>query len=108
MSILIKGIEMPTDCPMCPLSHWDFTGRFRGCKAVNGKRYAMETEPEYFDSNYRPPWCPLVPIPKHGRLIDAVELCKTIIYAKADDFLKAGFISYVKAANTVIEAEGEE
>ena len=70
MSVLIKNMEMPKDCPMCPFAYWDFTEEFRGCKVVNGKKYAMDTEPGYPETNFRPSWCPLVPVPPHGRLIE--------------------------------------
>lgn len=67
MSILIKGMEMPKDCPMCPMSHWDMGNNFRGCEIVSGKKHAIR-DPEYANSNHRPNWCPLVPVPPHGRL----------------------------------------
>lgn len=109
MSILIKNMEMPKDCPMCPLSHWDFAGEFRGCKAVNGKRYAMETEPEYFDSNYRPPWCPLVELPPHGRLIDADEFLDRAIGTQCfrGDYALM-LVELVGESTTIIEAEGKK
>lgn len=73
MSILIKGMEMPRDCPMCPLSHWNRLDEFTGCEVVNGKRFAVTTDEGYAQSDTRPIWCPLVEIPPHGRLIDADE-----------------------------------
>lgn len=67
MSILIPGMEMPTTCAKCPLGH------------INAKRYAIECYAEYptklFDYDLARhstnPFCPLVPVPPHGRLIDA-------------------------------------
>ena len=73
MSILIKGMEMPKDCPMCPLAHWDVAGTFTGCNIVCGKKYAM-SDREYANRDTRPDWCPLVPVPPHGRVIDADAL----------------------------------
>ena len=70
MSILIKGMKMPKDCPYCPLAHWNFKNEFTGCEIV--KKY-FSTEEMYADG--RPDFCPLVEIPPHGRLIDAEE-CK--------------------------------
>ena len=87
MSVYIN-MEMPKDCPMCPLSHWDFTGEFRGCKVVNGKKYAMETEPGYPETNFRPSWCPLLHVPEHGRLIDADALCKVLQRNAEDEWNK--------------------
>ena len=55
MSILIKGVEMPTCCSDCdiPCDRW------------------MDVE----DGN-RSDECPLVTVPPHGRLIDADSLMK--------------------------------
>ena len=61
MSVLICNMEMPTSCADC---------RF----AVDGWCYACppksEAERQRITTNY----CPLVPVPPHGRLIDAEAL----------------------------------
>ena len=57
MSILIKGMEMPTSCAFC---------RFNGAYC-----YAKGDEDAHSTLS-----CPLIPIPAHGRLIDADELWK--------------------------------
>ena len=55
MSVLIKGMEMPTSCAFC---------RFYGAYCyAKGDEDAHSTAP-----------CPLVPVPPHGRLIDADAL----------------------------------
>ena len=75
MSILIKGMEMPKDCPMCPMAYWDEFNTFRGCDITKGKRHAVVNDKEYAESSTRPDWCPLVEVPEpHGRLIDADAL----------------------------------
>ena len=74
MSILIKGVEMPKDCMFCPMAHWNKIDRLTGCEVVGGKRYAPEMDTVYWESGHRPDWCPLVEVPKHGRLIDADAL----------------------------------
>ena len=64
MGVLIRGMEMPTSCDDCRLNNGI------SCYAV----------PEYMEDGVvgrtddRPNWCPLVPIPPHGRLIDAGAL----------------------------------
>lgn len=64
MSVLIKGMEMPSSCDDCRLTNGI------SCYAV----------PEYTEDEVvgrtddRPDWCPLVEIPPHGRLIDADAL----------------------------------
>ena len=58
MSIIIKGMEMPTSCQHCFAS--DDENRF--CRAAI----------EYIPMLGKPNFCPLVPVPTpHGRLIDA-------------------------------------
>ena len=59
MSILIKDMEMPKDCPMCPMAHYDALNHFRGCEVVPGKRHAMN-DPNYANTSTRPDWCPLI------------------------------------------------
>ena len=76
MSVLVKGIKMPKDCPQCLLSSWSpITDKFLGCFVVPGKRYAVLKDKEYAESSERPDCCPLVELPeKHGRLIDENEV----------------------------------
>jgi hypothetical protein len=61
MGIYIKDMEMPTSCGDCRLS-------------VDGWCYACapksDEERKHITTNY----CPLIPVPKHGRLIDADAL----------------------------------
>lgn len=72
MSILIKGLKMPEDCPQCPLSHWNKLDQLTGCELV--RRYVPESESSYWQSDKRPEWCPLVGLPDHGDLIDRSRL----------------------------------
>lgn len=74
MSVLIKGVRLPKNCPMCLMSHWTPGGTFMGCNAVSGKKFAMD-DADYRNSVGRPTWCPLVEVPTpHGRLIDADKM----------------------------------
>jgi len=97
MSILIKGMKMPKDCPMCPLSHWNKLDEFTGCEVVNGKRFAVTNDKGYAQSNTRPSWCPLVEIPPHGRLIDADKL--------EDVFSGLGDRAYRRTKGTIMDAQ---
>lgn len=72
MSVLIKGMEMPVSCAACSLQSYDIDDQ-KFCGADREGRSI------HFDL-CRPSWCPLVPIPPHGRLIDADAL-------KADYFV---------------------
>ena len=61
MSILTKGMYMPPSCYFCPMTN---DGLYL-CKANNPYRQ-LEDDCE----ERRPDWCPLVPVPPHGDLID--------------------------------------
>lgn len=81
MSILIKGMEMPTSCSVCPMLEGD---RMDGlCHAASrwlddDEYWTWYVYPEGDVDDSKPCNCPLVPVPPHGDLIDAdklVELC---------------------------------
>lgn len=59
----ILVIDMPDDCPVCPMAHWNKIDEFTGCDAVSGKKYAINDK-EYAESSSRPSWCPLRPLPQ--------------------------------------------
>lgn len=65
MSILIEGMEMPKGCASCPFFDDECFGAYK-CDAVQS--WGSDTE--------RASGCPLIPIPPHGRLIDADALHK--------------------------------
>ena len=72
MSVLIKDMELPKDCPYCKMAYYNASDEFTGCAVVPNKRYAMHNDAVYAKSTQRPDWCPFIEIPKpHGRLIDA-------------------------------------
>lgn len=60
MSIYIKGMEMPKNCYSC-----DF-GKFHS----DGGQYCGRHMRSVNSGLSRPDWCPLVPVPPHGRLGD--------------------------------------
>ena len=111
MGIYIKGMEMPKDCDRCRFS----TSRGE-CYATGG----------FNPYGARPDWCPLVEIPKHGRLIDADALTDAIDstdwYHQAPNkemvhgansaehqawYKEQDVYSVLENAPTIIEEEGE-
>lgn len=102
MSILIKDMEMPESCLVCPACQGD------ECWIIEGRPQVPDI------INRRARWCPLVSVPMHGRLIDADVLMQTI--REHDYPLTAHFNSIdngmftdgiqqaVDAAPTIIEA----
>ena len=61
MSILIPGMEMPTNCCQCPVN-------MEICK--RGYKYLLE-HPELYDN--RADDCPLVPVPEHGQILRVLK-----------------------------------
>ena len=62
MSVIVKGLKMPTSCTRCTLDAFGY------CTAA--RRYS-----EGSTTHERASFCPLVELPeKHGRLIDADAL----------------------------------
>lgn len=100
MSVYIKGFPLPNNCGACPL-------RLAWCR----ERIYMVTRPER---------CPLVPVPPHGRLIDADELrwcydnsgvADDVISKENYDQLKVAVAvvrQTIDDAPTIIEAEEGE
>jgi hypothetical protein len=118
MSIIIKGMEMPTNCFECS---WR-------CK-VDPENLLCRISGEYFEETFsgtiqnRHKSCPLVPVPPHGRLGDLDALMEK----DNDDFSKimemtapatvfstaladahTAIQEFLKAAPTIIPAEEGE
>ena len=94
MSVYIKGMEMPKNCCQCPVN-------MEVCK--RGYMYLLE-HPELYDN--RAEDCPLVPVPEHGRLIDANPL--TYVMGMDEHFspLEAIYLmGLVTDAPTIIPAD---
>lgn len=93
MSILIKGMEMPSCCDDC----WalDEYGDYPVCRITSEQRgYNFRIREKRMDN------CPLVPVPPHGRLIDADDT-ENIILVMNDNGI--GFKRII--APIIIEAE---
>lgn len=88
MSILIKGMEMPKNCYSCWLGH-----KCPKYEALLWNEISKERKAD----------CPLVPIPPHGRLIDADKLAKLEVIPSDNWVFRA-----IEKAPTIIKAEGKE
>lgn len=105
--VYIKGMEMPKNCYGCPffkqVDYWNKNGEadiLSKCKRTG--EFTWESVNGYL------PNCPLVPVPPHGRLIDADALIKGegryLI-----SFGKEGIdIAEINRAPTIIPAEDGE
>jgi len=88
--IYIKGLKMPTACCACPCNYDNVC-------AITNKYPTFE---EWYE--IKPSWCPLVPVPDHGRLVDADALMENAQYKGTHDILTAWD---VVAAPTIIPAD---
>lgn len=88
MSVLIKGMEMPTSCRACLYSRTD----------IRNVDWCVLTEKDL------PCDCPIIPVPKHGRLIDADALDNTLGIDDRDDYVHWT----LDDAPTIVEAEEGE
>ena len=98
MSVLIKGMEMPTNCRHCPCA--DDGSRY--CKAAN----------EYIPMLGKPKFCPLIEVPTpHGRLIDETQIPYIDLNADMPQSkvrVWTTFKDKIDRLPTIIEAEEEE
>ena len=102
MSVLIKGMDMPTGCYTCPIIYSE-DGVFDFECPINSYLLWHDAEDVI---RYRPDSCPLVEVPTpHGRLIDADYLKNDRINISGTDFV---LLVDVDNAKTIIEAEVSE
>ena len=85
-------IEMPTSCYYCPMTN----DGFYLCKATSPFK-ELEDDCE----ECKPQWCPLLPVPEHGRLIDADAL-EASCFMGSSSFYTQSDIDY---APTIIQAD---
>lgn len=119
MSILIKGLIMPSCCDGCTFSDWSNLHQTACCKLHDYDPCFADHSREYEDK--RADFCPLVEVSEpHGRLIDE-ENVKDAIYErlkvlqthevfrrKRGDIDLLGVMPYIAKIPTVIEAEGSD
>ena len=100
MSVIVKGMEMPKNCRICPCFQYDmFDDDIDGyCKALKTK---------IMNRSKHHPDCPLIELPPHGRLGDLGKLNIHDI-SPVDGFCVMGVTEEdIELADTVNEAEGE-
>ena len=106
--IYIPGMEMPDRCYACPMcSDTDCCGISHG-SYIEYRGLDVEVA-----IDHRPDWCPLIPVPDHGRLIDADALLKDIAPTDEDEdngakLLMNVFCQVVKTRPTIIPADGKD
>lgn len=102
MGVYIKGMEMPENCYKCPVRNQGFCGDGMKC----GKTGSVLS---WYDGNRkRMDNCPLIPVPKHGRLIEKNAVFELIwSFPDVDRQLPVKFMKELYELPTIIEAEEE-
>ena len=107
MGVYIKGMEMPTGCDDCEFCKRDISGYDWCCVPMMNGRDKPLDEPVI-----KPDWCPLVPVPEHGRLGDLDALTESLRSILNDPncplFVSATVDQIVDCAPTIIPADKEE
>lgn len=108
MSVLVRGMEMPKNCTVCPMHHYYFPPTTFASDELTVKAVSicMGTRRELNSEN-----CPLIPIPPHGRLIDADTLFEKVyeFYGEDCETAENWMMGKINDAPTIIPAEkGEE
>lgn len=101
MAVLIEGMEMPKSCYSCPLRKRE--GINIVCPVAQ-ERFSVADVNILF---YRLDSCPLVPVPPHGRLIDAEKLKSYWAPDHSRYFDADYFIHTIDVAQTIIPASEE-
>ena len=111
MSILIKGMGMPTKCNECNFCVNGFTedAPMYECAVESGENVSVLVDDYGKPFDFRPDWCPLIDITTpHGDLVDRDKLMVDVMnndldHLQRDDWKEV--IQIVGDAPTIIEAE---
>ena len=90
MDIVIKNMEMPKDCRYCPCVRFDKEYGIVSCRAVYDNHNDEDVVARDYDEwdmldttrskpLVKPSWCPLIPVPEHGDLIDRQKFYEKIV-----------------------------
>ena len=107
MSVIVKGMEMPTSCDKCRFCVNGFTddAPMYECAVQSEDIVSVLVESDGKPFDFRPDWCPLIELPPHGDLVDRNELLAEYDRQHEGEAGKARKI--MEQAKAVIEAEGE-
>lgn len=99
MSVLVRGLQIPEDCFLCPCIEYYHPG------------YVCWITGYQAHHNERPIGCPLVEVPTpHGRLLDADDVFHvlTSYYHHSTDFQREALKEALARVSTIIgEEDGE-
>lgn len=103
--IYIKGMEMPVTCCHCAFMYFDPDA----ANSNNGNpgSYLCSFTKEEIWNTQRDPNCPLIPVPDHGRLIDADEAISHLFNGEQCLYCWDEIEDAVDATVTIITADKE-
>lgn len=112
MSILIKDMDMPSECEYCPLCRYYPENKRVWCNGTNRILKKVWENPNRTHLGVKKPaWCPLVEIPKGVRLIDANKISSDMDDMKVEGEVFVTAVNYVKLivndAPTIFEEDDE-
>ena len=98
MGLYIKDIGMPKSCADCSCA-----SIFAGYKCM-----ACDRQFDKYPLENKMDWCPLIPVPPHGKLIDMDVLCDCF-YKDYFRFDAEAIVDYIRTnVPTIIPAEEHE
>ena len=115
MSMLIKGMKMPKSCEECRFCDNDAMCVILGEDLFDHVQAEVSAHLRFLPDDWKCDACPLVEIPKHGRLIDADEMELTMNdtvqgnirgYPYSDTLWDLAFC-WIDNQPTIIEADGQ-
>ena len=117
MSVLIRGMQIPSECSVCPMIQYGVFSGNTWCTlcSINKAVLAMDFKAIQFEGRHKD--CPLVDLGSHGDLIDRdalslrgklklIKECEIQIYGGASWDFAGKCIAAIEDAPTIIEAEG--
>lgn len=123
MSVLIKDMETPETCDMCPMlvfiEKGDDHDAFCYCKLSNWKKSCTPNPMAIFEARrFRHLDCPLIELPPHGDLIDRdalnIDISESVVFTVAKNRpsaeMRGAFkvLDRLEIAPTIIPAEPSE
>ena len=121
MSVLIRGMQIPSECSVCPMIQYGVFSGNTWCTlcSINKAVLAMDFKTIQFEGRHKD--CPLVDLGSHGDLIDRDELKKDILKWLPPDpcgkeekefpfetDICVSMMMEIEEQDAVIEAEGAE
>ena len=101
MGVYIKGMKMPESCCCC--TFFEELEDDSVCTVCHARKHNNSLD--HVSIFKRADWCPLIEVPKHGRLIDADLLFQHILLTNGNLYANVIKTDFLDIMPTIIEAE---